>query len=87
LLQEGPGTQVGIATFDSTIHFYNLKRALQQVAHKYPIKHTELTNLFVFEDLTSVQSHVFILCKLIRIFCEFEGGKLLVTKAECCFMH
>ena len=22
---------VGIATFDSTIHFYNLKRALQQV--------------------------------------------------------
>lgn len=24
---------VGIATFDSTIHFYNLKRALQQVLH------------------------------------------------------
>lgn len=31
LLQEGPRTMVGIATFDSTIHFYNLKRALQQV--------------------------------------------------------
>lgn len=30
-LQEGPRTFVGIATFDSTIHFYNLKRALQQV--------------------------------------------------------
>lgn len=29
--QEGPRTHVGIATFDSTIHFYNLKRALQQV--------------------------------------------------------
>ncbi|KAG6750608.1 hypothetical protein POTOM_045113 [Populus tomentosa] len=29
-LQEGPRTMVGIATFDSTIHFYNLKRALQQ---------------------------------------------------------
>ncbi|KAI7747297.1 hypothetical protein M8C21_002968 [Ambrosia artemisiifolia] len=28
---EGPRTMVGIATFDSTIHFYNLKRALQQV--------------------------------------------------------
>ncbi|KAF8377055.1 hypothetical protein HHK36_030427 [Tetracentron sinense] len=29
-LLEGPRTMVGIATFDSTIHFYNLKRALQQ---------------------------------------------------------
>lgn len=29
-LPEGPRTYVGIATFDSTIHFYNLKRALQQ---------------------------------------------------------
>ncbi|PRQ36896.1 putative von Willebrand factor, type A, Zinc finger, Sec23/Sec24-type, sec23/Sec24, trunk [Rosa chinensis] len=29
-LPEGPRTRVGIATFDSTIHFYNLKRALQQ---------------------------------------------------------
>ncbi|XP_050275700.1 protein transport protein Sec24-like At4g32640 isoform X3 [Quercus robur] len=30
-LPEGPRTMVGIATFDSTIHFYSLKRALQQV--------------------------------------------------------
>ncbi|KAI3856673.1 hypothetical protein MKX03_026798 [Papaver bracteatum] len=29
-LPEGPRTMVGIATFDSTIHFYNLKRVLQQ---------------------------------------------------------
>ncbi|OMO96447.1 Zinc finger, Sec23/Sec24-type [Corchorus olitorius] len=29
-LPDGPRTKVGIATFDSTIHFYNLKRALQQ---------------------------------------------------------
>ncbi|XP_022773266.1 protein transport protein Sec24-like At4g32640 isoform X2 [Durio zibethinus] len=29
-LPEGLRTLVGIATFDSTIHFYNLKRALQQ---------------------------------------------------------
>ncbi|XP_071724214.1 protein transport protein SEC24 C-like, partial [Rutidosis leptorrhynchoides] len=29
-LPEGSQTRVGIATFDSTIHFYNLKRALQQ---------------------------------------------------------
>ncbi|XP_073296685.1 protein transport protein SEC24 B-like isoform X2 [Primulina huaijiensis] len=29
-LPDGPRTLVGIATFDSTIHFYNLKRALQQ---------------------------------------------------------
>ncbi|KAI3709655.1 hypothetical protein L2E82_39421 [Cichorium intybus] len=29
-LPEGPQTLVGIATFDSTIHFYNLKRASQQ---------------------------------------------------------
>ncbi|XP_050235388.1 protein transport protein SEC24 C-like [Mercurialis annua] len=29
-LPEGPQTMVGIATFDSTIHFYSLKRALQQ---------------------------------------------------------
>ncbi|KAK0600581.1 hypothetical protein LWI29_016299 [Acer saccharum] len=29
-LPEGPRTMVGIATFDVTIHFYNLKRALQQ---------------------------------------------------------
>ncbi|KAA8541400.1 hypothetical protein F0562_025363 [Nyssa sinensis] len=29
-LPEGPRTMVGIATFDSTIHFYNPKRALQQ---------------------------------------------------------
>lgn len=30
-MQEGPRTTVGIATFDSAIHFYNLKRAMQQV--------------------------------------------------------
>ncbi|KAK1288191.1 Protein transport protein Sec24-like CEF [Acorus calamus] len=29
-LPEGPRTMVGVATFDSTIHFYNLKRAQQQ---------------------------------------------------------
>ncbi|KAL5715392.1 Protein transport protein Sec24C [Ranunculus cassubicifolius] len=29
-LPEGPRTLVGFATFDSTIHFYNLKRILQQ---------------------------------------------------------
>ncbi|GAA0144774.1 vesicle coat protein [Lithospermum erythrorhizon] len=29
-LPEGPRTMVGVATFDSTIHFYNLKRADQQ---------------------------------------------------------
>ncbi|KAM3273269.1 hypothetical protein ACQJBY_042927 [Aegilops geniculata] len=29
-LPEGPRTMVGIATFDSTIHFYSLKRAQQQ---------------------------------------------------------
>lgn len=29
--QEGPRTMVGVATFDSAIHFYNLKRAMQQV--------------------------------------------------------
>ncbi|CAA6663980.1 unnamed protein product [Spirodela intermedia] len=29
-LPEGPQTLVGIATFDSTIHFYNLKRNVQQ---------------------------------------------------------
>lgn len=36
LLQEGPRTMVGIATFDSTVHFYNLKRALQQVNRNFP---------------------------------------------------
>lgn len=29
-LPEGPRTMVGFATFDSTVHFYNLKRILQQ---------------------------------------------------------
>ncbi|KAL6545603.1 Protein transport protein Sec24B [Orobanche gracilis] len=29
-LPKGPRTMVGIATFDSTVHFYNLKRASQQ---------------------------------------------------------
>ncbi|GFP93791.1 protein transport protein sec24-like at4g32640, partial [Phtheirospermum japonicum] len=29
-LPKGPRTMVGFATFDSTIHFYNLKRASQQ---------------------------------------------------------
>lgn len=29
--QDGPRTMVGIATFDCTIHFYNLRRASQQV--------------------------------------------------------
>jgi protein transport protein SEC24 len=29
-IPEGPRTMVGIATFDSTIHFYNLKRSQQQ---------------------------------------------------------
>ncbi|XP_058078018.1 protein transport protein SEC24 C-like isoform X2 [Magnolia sinica] len=32
-LPEGPRTLVGIATFDSAIHFYNLKRALQQAGY------------------------------------------------------
>ena len=35
LLQDGPQTMVGIATFDCTIHFYNLRRASQQVYSKY----------------------------------------------------
>jgi protein transport protein SEC24 len=30
-LGEGPQTRVGIATFDSTIHFYNLNKELQTV--------------------------------------------------------
>lgn len=34
MFQEGPRTFVGIATFDTTIHFYNLKRALQQVTFR-----------------------------------------------------
>eukprot|EP00249_Psilotum_nudum_P012247 c23671_g1_i1 orf=107-3535(+) len=29
-LPEGPDTKVGIATFDTTVHFYNLNRSLQQ---------------------------------------------------------
>jgi protein transport protein SEC24 len=33
-LPEGPRTMVGIATFDSAIHFYSLKRAQQQVCSK-----------------------------------------------------
>lgn len=46
-LQEGPKTMVGIATFDSTIHFYNLKRALQQVYSQLSYKsltHATLIN-------------------------------------------
>ncbi|KAG5522501.1 hypothetical protein RHGRI_034613 [Rhododendron griersonianum] len=31
-LPDGPRTMVGVATFDSTIHFYHLKRELQQVS-------------------------------------------------------
>ncbi|KAL6586381.1 hypothetical protein OROMI_001369 [Orobanche minor] len=30
----GPNTKVEVATFYSTIHFYNLKRSLQHVAHR-----------------------------------------------------
>lgn len=30
-VQGGPRTMVGIASYDSTIHFYNLRRFLQQV--------------------------------------------------------
>lgn len=30
-LQEGPRTMIGIATYDSTIQFYNLKLTLQEV--------------------------------------------------------
>ncbi|KAL6550335.1 hypothetical protein OROMI_020823 [Orobanche minor] len=33
----GPNTKVEVATFYLTIHFYNLKRALQHVAHSAKI--------------------------------------------------
>lgn len=57
LLQEGPRTMVGIATFDSTIHFYNLKRALQQVNNvvaslpKLQLMDWKLIFLFHFCDI------------------------------------
>lgn len=52
VLQEGPRTMVGIATYDVTIHFYNLKRALQQVITYLLFISVYLTNVdlshFVF---------------------------------------
>ncbi|KAJ0805646.1 putative sec23/Sec24, trunk domain, von Willebrand factor A-like domain superfamily [Helianthus annuus] len=39
-LPEGPRTMVGIATFDSSIQFYNLKRALQQPLIVYSSRRT-----------------------------------------------
>lgn len=47
---------VGIATFDSTIHFYNLKRALQQVTSSHNILSFSITfkNSFPNDKLTRV---------------------------------
>ena len=46
---------VGIATFDSTIHFYNLKRALQQVRI---IGHYFCTSQYINMMKTSQSQHV-----------------------------
>ncbi|KAJ6842510.1 protein transport protein Sec24-like [Iris pallida] len=76
-LPEGPRTMVGIATFDSTIHFYNLKRALQQplmlivpdVQDVYTPLHTDL-----IVELAECQQHLEQLLESIPTM--FESNKV-----------
>lgn len=77
LLQEGPRTMVGIATFDSTIHFYNLKRALQQVNISCTSFYLKSNAWILRERCTLMQSHDFIRCGLCLIFFLFEPVRFL----------
>ncbi|KAI8019493.1 Protein transport protein Sec24-like [Camellia lanceoleosa] len=73
-LPEGPRTMVGVATFDSTIHFYNLKRALQQ-----PLM---LIVPDVQDVYTPLQTDVIVqLSEAAFLAMKSTGGKLLVFQS------
>ncbi|KAL0290379.1 UNVERIFIED_CONTAM: protein transport protein Sec24-like CEF [Sesamum calycinum] len=73
-LPEGPRTMVGIATFDCTIHFYNLKRALQQ-----PLM---LVVPDVQDVYTPLESDVVVpLAEAAFLAMKSTGGKLLVFQS------
>ncbi|PPD78935.1 hypothetical protein GOBAR_DD24135 [Gossypium barbadense] len=75
-LPEGPRTLVGIATFDSTIHFYNLKRALQQLVLKY------LASGFVLDEERLMTDQTFmVILKASYLAMKSTGGKLLVFQS------
>jgi protein transport protein SEC24 len=68
-LGEGPQTRVGIATFDSTIHFYNLNKELQMVCFSPAIRGPLSFLCIVFASLQSSSSqgalwfcHVILCC-------------------------
>ncbi|XWS64658.1 hypothetical protein CRYUN_Cryun05aG0021900 [Craigia yunnanensis] len=94
-LPEGPRTMVGIATFDSTIHFYNLKRALQQDVF-IPLETDVVVQLSecrqhieqllesiptMFQDNRTAESALVAAIKAAFLAIKSTGGKLLVFQS------
>ncbi|KAB2617882.1 transport protein Sec24-like [Pyrus ussuriensis x Pyrus communis] len=90
-LPEGPRTMVGIATFDETIHFYNLKRALQQplmlivpdVQDVYtPLETDVIIHIpIMFQNSKTAESAFGAAIKAAFLAMKSTGGKLLVFQS------
>ncbi|PPS06533.1 hypothetical protein GOBAR_AA14116 [Gossypium barbadense] len=78
-LPEGPRTLVGIATFDSTIHFYNLKRALQQCRQHLELLLENIPTMF--QSSTTAESCFGAAIKASYLAMKSTGGKLLVFQS------
>ncbi|KAB1218220.1 hypothetical protein CJ030_MR3G026100 [Morella rubra] len=83
-LPEGPRTMVGIATFDSTIHFYNLKRALQQrlgyyLMHPTAREEENPTTVMLEDIIDGGASIVEDLCVSYSVFACVQGPLMLIV--------
>ncbi|KVH93970.1 Gelsolin domain-containing protein [Cynara cardunculus var. scolymus] len=78
-LPEGPRTFVGIATFDSTVHFYNLKRALQQCRQHLDLLLESIPTMF--QNNKTADSAFGAGMKAAFLAMKSTGGKLLVFQS------
>ncbi|CAN4098171.1 unnamed protein product [Withania somnifera] len=78
-LPDGPRILVGIATFDSTIHFYNLKRALQQCRQHLELLLESIPTMF--QNNRTADSAFGAAVKAAFLAMKSTGGKLLVFQS------